>query len=306
MLLIENAQKLFDEISSIRIPSDSTNSLDRISPSALHKRMYTFDISKPYAVRFTEKKKADMEEYCKKYLNKSPSEIPDFWNIGNLKAQTVLDFNKEINYDGTQNEIDKHHKIEELYSILLNVSVLEEYVKTFDGIKIFRFAIENLSTTYDENITILIEVDPSKASIISPSKDLIVSTLKDTPETIVDEEYIKSLFFTDETAEISYDINYLRSIDETEYTHYMFDTPGINGNPKFNEDDYEIELSKYIALPFNKTSYEFNVSSLKAKERKWLGRVLLIKPISDEFEIKYSIKSKYSDGSLSGKLIVAL
>ena len=306
MNLINDAQELFDEISSISISSPSSVLLEESSPTVSPGKKMLFDLSKPYTVNFSADKKSSMEEYCQKYLNKSLSEVPDFWNIGNLKAKTILGLNNNIEYDGTEAEKDKHDKIEALYSLFCHVSLLEEYVKTFDGMLFLRFAVENLSTTYDEDITIHIEIHSSKAYIISPSKELIVLSLKDIAGFIVDEDYIRSLLFLDETSEIRYDDDYLRSIEATEYTHYMFDAAGINGNPKFNADDYEIELSKYIASPCNQTSYEFNIGSLKAKERKWLGRVILIKSISDSLELKYTIKSKHSDGSLSGILKVSL
>lgn len=81
-----------------------------------------------------------------------------------------------------------------------------------------------------------------------------------------------------------------------------FDTGGINGNPRYDEEDYEREISKYIAMPNSdsKSEFEFTISSLRPKEKKWLGPALLIKPLKDSFDIKYSIKSKHSDGNLSG------
>ena len=76
----------------------------------------------------------------------------------------------------------------------------------------------------------------------------------------------------------------------------------VLSSTKYDENDYKAELSKYIATPQNQYSFEFLIGSIKAKERKWIGRVILIKSSSDSFDISYSVKSKYSDGSLSGVL----
>ena len=65
------------------------------------------------------------------------------------------------------------------------------------------------------------------------------------------------------------------------------------------------ELAKYIAEPIEGTAAEFTftISSLHAKEKKWLGAAILVKPISDTVEITYTIKSRSSDGNLSGMMV---
>ena len=50
----------------------------------------------------------------------------------------------------------------------------------------------------------------------------------------------------------------------------------------------------------NDIEFEFSIGSLRAKEKKWLGPALLVNPLTDSFHIEYSIKSKHSDGDLSG------
>ena len=49
-----------------------------------------------------------------------------------------------------------------------------------------------------------------------------------------------------------------------------------------------IEISKYIAIPNSgsKSEFEFTISSLRPKEKKWLGPALLIKPLKDSFDIE--------------------
>ena len=43
--------------------------------------------------------------------------------------------------------------------------------------------------------------------------------------------------------------------------------------------------------------FTFSIGSLRAKERKWIGPALLLKPLAESFEIKYTIKSKKPDGT---------
>lgn len=47
-------------------------------------------------------------------------------------------------------------------------------------------------------------------------------------------------------------------------------------------------------------------SALHAKEKKWLGTLIMVRPITDSVEISHMIKSKSSDGMLSGKLTKAV
>ena len=62
----------------------------------------------------------------------------------------------------------------------------------------------------------------------------------------------------------------------------------------------EPELSKYIAIPITDSEFEFSIGSLRAREKKWLGPALLISSLTEKFDIEYTIKSKHSDGNLSG------
>lgn len=50
----------------------------------------------------------------------------------------------------------------------------------------------------------------------------------------------------------------------------------------------------------DKNEFKFRINNIYAKEKKWLGPALLMKPLKKSFDIEYLIKSKYSDGELSG------
>ena len=116
-----------------------------------------------------------------------------------------------------------------------------------------------------------------------------------------------------ESSDISYDtdISYTLadSLAESQAAvRAQFSGAGINGNPRYNSDDYGREITKYIAMPNvkgNDIEFEFSISSLRAKEMKWIGPALLLNPLTDSFNIEYSIKSKHSDGDLSGTVTYA-
>ena len=108
-----------------------------------------------------------------------------------------------------------------------------------------------------------------------------------------------------ETADIEYDFDISYSIEDIQaIMRTQLSVAGINGNPRYDSSDYKRELLKYIALPIedSKSEFSFQIKSLRAKEKKWIGAALLLKPLSDSFDIMYSIKSKHSDGGLSGRI----
>ena len=79
---------------------------------------------------------------------------------------------------------------------------------------------------------------------------------------------------------------------------------GINGQPRYTEEDYVRELSRYIASPEagNSEVYSFHIPSLHAKESKWLSRMITLRPLKDTIQLNYSIKSSSSNGDLAGTL----
>ena len=195
----------------------------------------------------------------------------------------------------------------ELEYKLYRIQMMDWYVTTFDGMFFIPLAIENASAVYDEDIDIHIKIQENDAEIIYPSKKLINPDMQGLEGLIFEEGIIKELLLMFESSDISYDSDISYSIADSlaesqASIRAYFNASGINGNPKYGEEDYEREISKYIAIPNSgsKSEFEFTISSLRPKEKKWLGPALLIKPLKDNFDIEYSIKSKHSDGNLSG------
>lgn len=244
-------------------------------------------------------------DLCKDYLGIDISDEIEFFNIGNLKIK--YDILSSYSYEGTKEEENKYDNIMELEYKLHRAQMLDLYVTTFDGMLFIPLAIENIAAVYDEDIDIHIKIKESDADIISPSKKLINPDMQGLEGLIFEEGVIKELLLMSESSDISYDSDIMYSIadslaEKQASIRASFSGGGINGNPIYDEDDYEREISKYVAIPNvnNKNEFEFTISSLRPKEKKWLGPALLIKPLKDSFDIDYSIKSKHSDGNLSG------
>lgn len=48
----------------------------------------------------------------------------------------------------------------------------------------------------------------------------------------------------------------------------------------------------------SRSEFSFHINSPRVNEKKWLGLEFLFRPLTENFEITYSIKSKRSDGTL--------
>lgn len=269
------------------------------------KNSLTLNLFKLQKVTIKDDDKKSIITLCKDYLGIDISDEIEFFNIGNLERKN--DLLLSYTYEGTEEEERKYDKIMEFEYKLHRIQMMDWYVTTFDGMLFIPLAIENASTVYDEDIDIHIIIQENDAEIIYPSKKLINPDMQGSEGVIFEEGILRELLLMVETSDISYDSDISYSIADSLVGNQKsigayFDTGGINGNPRYDEEDYEREISKYIAMPNSdsKSEFEFTISSLRPKEKKWLGPALLIKPLKDSFDIKYSIKSKHSDGNLSG------
>lgn len=242
---------------------------------------------------------------CKEYLDVDISRETEFFDIGNLERR--YDALSSYSYEGTKDEECKYDNIMMLDCNLHLIQMLDWYVTTFDGLFFIPLAIENVSTVYDDEIDIHIKINKDAVDIIVPSKKLINSDMQGLEGLIYEEGVIKELLMMAESSDISYDTDISYNLaDSLAESHAAvrahFSSAGINGNPRYDSEDYEREISKYIAMPIvnSDSEFEFSIGSLRAKEKKWIGPALLIRPLADSFDIEYSIKSKHSDGNLSG------
>ena len=222
----------------------------------------------------------------------------DFFFLGNLRKKTAILLGDSNEYLGTKEEIDKHHKIIELEYQMQIVILMEEFIKTFEGMYLLPLAIYNASAQVDKDITVSVKVQDGSGTIVSPTVDLIYKELKGLEGFIYESKMIEGFLKMPETTDIHYDTDI--SFDINDSIRQMRKAPiSLMGNtaPQYDGEDYEREIQKYIASPVNggSSEVEFHIKDIRPKENKWLGASLLIKPTTDKMSISYSIKSQYSE-----------
>ena len=72
--------------------------------------------------------------------------------------------------------------------------------------------------------------------------------------------------------------------------------------PDKTKDDYRQELEEFVASTGGRGYYEFNVTSLRPGECRWLCYGMLIRPVDGKVVVHYQIYSKNSLGDLSDTL----
>lgn len=269
------------------------------------KSILSLDLFKSHKVYIKDEDKEAIIELCLKYIGEDLSDDKNFFNIGNLKVKHEFGISPSSEYEGTEEEKNKYDRILTLEYKLHQLSMWDRYITTFNGLIYVPLAIENESLVYDEDIDIYVSIRSEEVMPIIPSKELINPNMKGLEGIIVEENIIKELLLMFESSEITYDEDITYTLADTQAAiKAQFSASGINGNPIYDEDDYEREISKYIAAPIENSMSEFvfSIKSLKAKEKKWLGPALLLKPLVESFEITYSIKSKHSNGDLNGSI----
>ena len=241
-----------------------------------------------------------------KYLDYDSKLFDDkFFNIGNMRMQTFAKVNpfngeSEFRIEGTDAEKEKYKKFKELQDCLIEMKELDLYLNTFDDLLLFPLAIENNSDDADANIEITIYVD-SDVDLISPSVDLINPELKDCVVNIYETGFPRDLLYLQNDSDIKYDSDKYLYYD-TSQPFYGNIYPGFKS--KITEDDYLNAMENYIATP-NGRKYIFRLASLRAKEKKWLGKIIAIKkPVNNDtiIKMKYKMISNNTSGDIEGEL----
>ena len=235
----------------------------------------------------------------------------DFFSLGNLKIKMGKNFLVQSEYIGTTNEKVKYDDLRDLQSKLSKLDVLELFIKTFDDLLLLPLAIYNNSAISDEDISISVVVDSETAEVIIPSRKLLAEELRGDDEyvglegAVYDAGYAKILMMP-ESSEITYDtdISFDPSDIQKELRKNATDVFG-NSTYEPDADDYEDEIIKFIASPMEgrNDTLLFEIESLRANERKWIGPLIALKPKSDTIRLSYSVKSKNSNGLISSDLI---
>lgn len=317
--MLEECNVLIKEIEGMRLISSSQDEsnmerndvvLDQNSEPlenglVLVKPKLQLELFKLRKVEISEDDRSQIKDLLREYLEYEIENPQEFFNLGNLKKRNTIDLYASYELEGTQEEEKKYDKIGRLEHNLYYLDLLVHYLGTFDEYLFFPLAILNNSVVGDEDITISLKINTETAEIIVPSESLFNPEIEGTEGIVYERNILKSVLMMPESSDIKYDTDISFAVHDIqvglESINYI---GGINGMPQYDSEDYVRELSKYIVSPVEGSISEvfYKINSLYAKEKKWLGAALLIRPMSENIEIEYSIKSSKSDGSLSGML----
>ncbi len=317
--VLDDCKKLIDEINSIVInPVQKENNqeqhedfLDECGETVtsasgekltIVKNFSVLNVFKPRRVTLREKDRKSLRWKVKKYYD---IDLPDeFFEFGGLTAHIPPTSMLSTEFDGNPEEIEKYNKYCELSGKLAHLDIWELYCKTFENIIILPLAVKNDSAVSDEAIRIAVHVGSDSADIIIPSDKFINPELTGLEGIVYEEDFVELALRMDESANIRYDSHRNEAIEESLSEVQACIRGGINGTPQYTEDDYCRELRKYIASPTegNPMEYMFEISELHAGECKWAGPAILLIPKKDHVELRYSVKSRHSDGNLTGVL----
>lgn len=307
--LLSKSRGIIETISTIKIPYldkiSEESVLDDVkefnteikSPNGLEFSSLKHDIIKklstPSPVVIKEDDKNFIIKNVKEWLNIDLSD--DFFYLGNLQNKTALPYGKSEEYIGTKDEKLKYDKIHELEYQIYKIMLLDSYIKSFDGMHLLPMTIYNSSAQMDRDITVTIKVNNESGDIVLPTKELLYEKIRGIEGLIYETGIIKTLLIMPETTDIHYD---------TDISYDINDALIQMRSSQYDSDDYERELSKYIASPLEGRSneIEFDIKDLRPKEKKWLGASILVKPKAEKVSFSYSIKSQHSNGELSGIL----
>ena len=291
---------VIEEAAAIVSNEDSKSELLKVISDL--KKPLSLGVSKREKIEISKEDKERIVNWLAIYLGINIDLENQVFYFGNLEKK--FDIRGDWSLDGTEDEKNKYKCYDFLYKKLFLLDLWEKYVKTFNDYYLLPLAIENCSSIADENIDIYITYNPEQIKIVYPGDCLIHPKMKGLEGIIYDEGIIEHLLKMNEDSTIKYDKDISFSIEDSASDIRVLSCGGINRIPKYTSDDYGRELRKFIAIPTvdNKEEFFYTIGSLRANERKWLGPAILLSPISDSFELSYVIKSKNSDGGLSGVL----
>ena len=226
-----------------------------------------------------------------------------FFDLGNLRNRKSILSNGEPTLQGTDEEKKKYKRICDLSNKLFQLDVRKEYLKTFDDLCFVPVAIKNTSSKQDTNINVVLKIDIGVP--VNPSQNLIADKLEGFQGRLCRDDgksdigIISELFGLQEDGVIHLEGGYYSALPRTRFPYI---TPQGIAYPCKDEKDYEAELEESIASTNGDDFYDFEVSSLRPNEIRWLGSGMLIQPCNGIIRISYSIHSDHSDGYLHGTL----
>ena len=301
--LILEIQELTDRIKAIKADNEKLQVTVAEQPETtveIQSQFPSFFPNKATEITVTWKDVGDDQARIKRWLDIDVSD--DFFNLGGLKR--MVQFPNSI-LNGTDDEKAKYEKLQKLSYDLVLLEVRTNYLKTFEGMYFVPLAIQNISSMQDADIRVVVNV--KNGEIVEPEENLIWDEFEGLQghlcrddEDGTDVGIICELFALIEDGVIC--------IEDAPYdpSRYIPKVPILTANgfsqPDKTKDDYRQELEEFIASTGGRGYYEFNVTSLRPGECRWLCYGMLIRPVDGKVVVHYQIHSKNSSGDLSDTL----
>lgn len=320
--LLEECKELFDGIQSLSNKMKKTEAEERKIKTAIatvkHTQLPTIDNLQMIKDAVHLKKESYKEseapvvwtdkdidkEWIEKWLNVPVDD--SFFDLYGLTRVVQITNQNGASLSGTDDEKKKYDQINALLCKLALLEARTNYLKTFEGMNFIPLAIQNCSDTKDTDIRIVVYVETGEAvdpdeHLICPDYDGIQGLFCRNDEDENDIGVIAELFILPEDGVIH--------IEDEPWYPTTPKIPILTGRgfqqPDKTEDDYKTELKEFIASTEGLGYYEFDVSSLRPRECRWLSKGMLIKPATGKVILRYRIHSSRSSGDLNGRLEVS-
>ena len=282
-------QELFSQIKNFKIKLSQT-----IQESA---SFYLINKNPLHKVIFTEEEKNIVTKYIKEVFNETLDE--NFFDLGNLcERQKLISFPGGNRYEpvGSPEEIKKRDLLDEMYNLICernNLKVVSDFYKSHPGI---RLAVENIGTTYDEEIHITLKFP--KGTIVS---------LKDLPNPTVSllefiNEYINKLYGIPKTPnyeeypfQSTYFPHIIMPLGNKNYHKELLDVYYSKLKRLFVYDFFQQEDNETIQIDYQSINHNFAVA---------FPSILFLSRTIDS--IDYTIRSKHNPDIVKGTLAIEI
>lgn len=243
----------------------------------------------------------DDKARIKQWLGKDVSD--EFFYMGGLKKGVQLLSN--ATYSGTDDEKTKREKLEALSYKLLLLDIRTIYLMTFEGMYFIPLAIQNISSMQDTKIRVVVSVKTGE--IVEPDEHLIYEKYEGLQGCLCrNDDDGKQIGMIGELFALSEDGVIHTESAPFDSSTYIPKPPIFNGygfsHPAKTDEDYKQELKEFIASTSGAKYYEFDISTLRPGECKWLCRGILVRPVDGKVTVHYQIHSSCSTGDLYGIL----
>lgn len=286
-------RSLIDRIETIEVLKNSSKnaaSSTNNTYNILKSPVFGTNIQNP--VDISDEIKNNIVHYC--HDNDISIDNDSFFNLGNL----IVIYSQHIagaspTYKGTESEKEKHNLILELNQEINSFNYYSRFFAKFDGINALAIALNNCSSLFDENITVVISLDG--ASFISPL-DLFTDQEIDLFEPLIsDDAFMEKLFVLPSN-------NFI----EKNYDAWpqLVPLPDLRSmTTSYSADDVKEMLVWYFADVIE-NNCRFDIQAMNSTDVKWIGPLILVKGDLDNSEIKCEISGKnLKNGQIIKKIV---